>query len=239
MSVQNSYSDSMAVRSAGKVEKQLVAKTFNAHDSIKFGRFVRFQPDRNILKAGADKISTSTNITTGTITMTLTKKNLSTGENASHNISVAFDTDNNTTYANLKTAIEGLSNVTVDLIDSGGSKRGIVIKPASGYEFTINAMSFPVTALADLSQTLLGMSEIAQLETDEYKKGDSVSVLISGSAYVNTLENIATTDKLYLKVVGTESEIGSLTKTKDGTSIELPNLKILGERSDGAVHVSF
>lgn len=237
MSVQTSYSDANAKRTAGIADKLNASQAYPAGDAIPFGRFCRFNDSRQVVKLGANKFTTSTNITTGTITMTIVKKDLAAGTSTANNISVAFDTNNNTTYANLETAIEALGNVAVTLIDDGGAKRGILIDPASGYEFVVTAASFPVTVQADLQQPALGISLVSRIETSEYKLKDSVELGISGAINVTVLEDFNPKEPLYLKLVGTEAQIGCLTKTKDTTSIALSGLKVLSAREDGCALV--
>lgn len=237
MSVQTSYSDNQPTRVSGLAEKVNASKSYIVGDALKFGRFVKFTNGRRIIKAGADKFETSTNITTGTITMTILKKDLSAGTSTSHSISVAFDTNNNTTYGNLETAIEALSNVTATLIDSGGNKRGITITPDDGYEFVVTALSFPVTVTSGFQNAPIGVSLLSQLETEDFEYQNLAQVLTSGLVNVATLTAIARTDTLYVKAVGTEAQIGCLTNVSDTTTVALSGVKALSERSNNSVLV--
>ena len=237
MSVQTSYSDNIPARIAGLAESKNISKSYIVGDALPFGRFVKFTNGQRVIKAGADKFETSTNITTGTITMTILKKDLSAGTSTSNSISVAFDTNNNTTYANLETAIEALSNVTATLIDSGGNKRGITITPDDGYEFVVTALSFPVTVTSGFQNAPVGVALLSQLETEDFEYQNLAEVLIKGSVNVATLTAIARTDTLYVKAVGTEAQIGCLTNVSDTTTVALSGVKALSERSNNAVLV--
>jgi hypothetical protein len=167
--------------------------------------------------------------------MTILKRVLATNVTTTNSISVAFDTNNNTTYANLETAIEALSDVTVDLIVDGGNNRGIIIKPDAGYEFIVTAHSFPQTAQASLSQPVLGVLLMRNAEDSEAQYQDSGEVLINGSVAVSVLNSYNPRDPLYLKIVGTETQIGQLTTTSDTTTTAITLVKLEERNNDCAL----
>jgi hypothetical protein len=236
MSVQQSYNLEMARLTAGVADKIIASKTYSLGDICEFGKFVKVNNEWQVLKASADTFRTTANITTGTITMTILKRVLATGVTTTHSISVAFDTNNNTTYANLKTAIEALSNVAVDLIADGGNNRGIIIKPDAGYEFIVTEHSFPQAAQASVSQPILGVLAMRNAESPQGNYLDNVEVVSRGSIAVPCLNTYNPRDPLYIKVVGTEVQIGQLTTTNDTTTM-LINLQKLEARNNNCALV--
>jgi hypothetical protein len=215
MSVQNQYNLTMQGATAGVVEKHLYSKSFPANDNLEFGRFVRIRNNGTIAPAGADVIRTTSNITSGTITLTIVKKNLETGSSSTNNLTVPFATDNNTTYANLSTAISGLGDVNATVISESGNSRGISLEPVGDFEFYITALSMPVNYTIDYNR-LGGVLVYKNNEAGVLKRTESGEVLLQGVIAVSSVDSdINYNDNLYIIGIGAIDDLGKITKIKN------------------------
>lgn len=215
MTVQNQYNLVMNGATPGVVEKHLYSKAFPANDTLEYGRFVRIRNNGTIAPAGADTIRTTANITSGTITMTVVKKDLVTGSSSTHNLSVPFSTDNNTTYANLSTAISGLGDVNAIVISESGNSRGIYLEPVGDFEFYVTALSMPVDFTVDYLR-LGGVLVHKNNEAGNLKRTESGEVLMHGVIAVSSIDtDIDYNDNLYIIGVGPLADLGKITKVNN------------------------